>query len=517
MNNRRRHWVVAMAAGAALLLAAWRLSATEALPAQCVDVRRLPRIRPDYSQTVVPPNIAPLNFLVEEPGTEFRVRLHGAGGGDVLLASHTPSVVIPLRRWRKLLAEHRGGSIEVDIYVKGADGRWSRYDAITNTVARDEIDSHLVYRLLGPVCNIFHEVRICQRNLENYDESLIVGSDALGGACVNCHSFQHNRPDLFSFEVRPGIDQKTPATGMILVRDGRATRLETRSDAAPRAPGHLSWQQNGWVAFSMTWPDQVFRGAGAEIRDVFDHYSALAALNTTTGATSTSLGIANPDRLVTFPCWSADGKALYFSSARKLWGPDGLITGDKIKDTMYDLMRVSFDVDTGAWGQPETLLAAAETGKSLLEPRASPDGRYLLFCSTDYGGFPLYQPGCHLYLMDLKTGQYRRLAYNGDQTDAWHCWSSNSRWIVFSSKRDNGLLARPYFSYLDAEGRERKPFVLPQKDPAFYDTCLKTYNMPELVTGPVTIPQKELVRAILSGKAAAQPPPQPDSGHYMHE
>jgi len=85
--------------------------------------------------------------------------------------------------------------------------------------------------------------------------------------------------------------------------------------------------------------------------------------------------------------------------------------------------------------------------------------------------------------MDLKSRKYRRLTCNSAQSDSWHCWSSNSRWIVFSSKRDNGWLARPYFSYIDANGREHKPFVLPQKDPAFYDTWLKTYNVPELVSG----------------------------------
>jgi hypothetical protein len=67
---------------------------------------------------------------------------------------------------------------------------------------------------------------------------------------------------------------------------------------------------------------------------------------------------------------------------------------------------------------------------------------------------------------------------------------------VFSSKRDNGLLARPYFSYIDAEGHDHKPFVLPQKNPAFYLTWLKTYNVPELITGAVTVPQEELARVI---------------------
>lgn len=86
---------------------------------------------------------------------------------------------------------------------------------------------------------------------------------------------------------------------------------------------------------------------------------------------------------------------------------------------------------------------------------------------SDYGGFPVYRASSNLYLMDLKDGKYRRMECNSDQADSWHCWSSNSRWIVFSSKRENGLLARPYFCYIDMKGRAHKPFVMPQKDPTF--------------------------------------------------
>ena len=153
-------------------------------------------------------------------------------------------------------------------------------------------------------------------------------------------------------------------------------------------------------------------------------------------------------------------------------------------------MRVPYDMEKDAWGRPEPVLTAAQTGMSISEPRASPDGRYLLFCMSAYGGFPVYQPSSDLYLMDLRSGQHRRLQCNSDASESWHCWSSNSRWIVFSSKRDNGWLARPYFSYIDAQGREHKPFLLPQKDPAFYDTWLKTYNVPELTTGPITMPRR---------------------------
>ena len=95
--------------------------------------------------------------------------------------------------------------------------------------------------------------------------------------------------------------------------------------------------------------------------------------------------------------------------------------------------------------------------------------------------------------MDLESGVTRLLKINSDETDSHHTWSSNSRWIVFSSKRRDGLLARPYFCHISKDGTISKPFVLPQKDPAFYNGFLKTYNVPELAPLPVQVsPQKIL-------------------------
>ena len=109
---------------------------------------------PTTREIVIPPNIAPLNFLVEEPGVEYRVRIHGAEGKEIIIGSRNPSIVIPPRPWRRLLGQNRGGRIAFDIYAKDKEGRWSHFPPFGDDVAREEIDSHLVYRLLGPVCNL---------------------------------------------------------------------------------------------------------------------------------------------------------------------------------------------------------------------------------------------------------------------------------------------------------------------------------------------------------------------------
>ena len=160
------------------------------------------------------------------------------------------------------------------------------------------------------------------------------------------------------------------------------------------------------------------------------------------------------------------------------------------------------------------MVSAQDTGLSANQPKVSPDGRFVLFCLCQYGNFPIYQPGSDLYVLDLRTRRHQRLDINSAQADSWHGWSSNGRWVVFSSKRLDGLFARPFFSYVDEQGQFHKPFVLPQADPAFYESCLNTFNVPELVRGPVTVPQRDLARAILKPlkvlvpKAEAQAAPQ---------
>ena len=74
---------------------------------------------------------------------------------------------------------------------------------------------------------------------------------------------------------------------------------------------------------------------------------------------------------------------------------------------------------------------------------------------------------------------------NSNDVDSYHSWSSNNRWVVFSSRRIDGLYTRPFIAYIDAEGKPAKPFLLPQEDINFYHYFMKSYNIPEFITGKV--------------------------------
>jgi hypothetical protein len=97
--------------------------------------------------------------------------------------------------------------------------------------------------------------------------------------------------------------------------------------------------------------------------------------------------------------------------------------------------------------------------------------------------------------------------YNKRGQDSTQSWSSNSRWIAFSSKREYGIFTRTYLSYIDEKGEAYKPILLPQKNPEFYDYCLETYTVPELVTSPVKVTRKKLMQTIcISPKIKADLP-----------
>lgn len=474
-----------------LVLGLWMVSCSPKTVEKYVQATYEPNITPDYSGLVIPPNIAPLNFRILEKGRAYRVNIHSARGRAIDIYSKAGKIRIPLRKWRTLLNANKGHEIFFDVYVNDPNQGWRRFQPITNTIASENIDDTVVYRFMKPIYNWWKDIRIYQRNLASYHESLIMHGRSFGEGCLNCHSFVGNAPDSMTI----GLRSATYGSHTLLARNGSVRKINTKW-------GYTAWHPSGRLAvYSLNKVRQFFHAGGMQVRDVVDLDSALACYHVESQKVVCPPALADKARLETYPTWSPDGRFLYFCSAPILWEDRDTVPPENYDKLRYDLCRIAYDADTDQWGTVETVLSAEETGLSILLPRVSPDGRFLLFCMCRYGCFPVYQPSSDLYIMELGTGQYHKLAINSRYSESWHSWSSNSRWIAFSSKRQGGSLTRTYFSYVDHTGTVHKPFVLPQKDPTYYDSLLETYSVPELLKGSIKVSQSSLARAARSERS----------------
>jgi Tol biopolymer transport system component len=494
---------VLMMLGACLLVSLHGCGPEDRPEESCAVVDREPGMSPDYAGVVLPPNIAPLNFAIAEPGSGYFVRVQAAQGKPIELYSRNAEVRFPPGPWHRLLENNRGSPLHLDIFVKSAPagsgaGSWRRFARVTSTIAREDIDRFLVYRRIWPGHSFWRQMGIYQRDLCSYDERTILDNDSFEQGCINCHTFRNNRADSMLL----GIRSPTYGSSAVLVQGQQVHKIGTKF-------GYAAWHPSGAVAaFAVSRVGQLFHSATNEVRDVVDFDSLIACYRVEEKAVRTAAPLARKDWLETYPTWSPDGRYLYFCCAPITWADRQTIPRefDRIR---YSLVRVAYDVNTDRWGELETILSAEQTGKSILLPRISPDGRWLLFTMCDYGCFPVYRPSSDLYLMDLAAGQqtgryeYRRLSINSDASESWHSWSSNGRWIVFSSKRLSHLFTRTYLAYVDDQGTVYKPLLLPQQDPRFYDSCLWTFSVPELVTERVPVGPEALGKAVRSRRQIA--------------
>jgi Tol biopolymer transport system component len=205
------------------------------------------------------------------------------------------------------------------------------------------------------------------------------------------------------------------------------------------------------------------------------------------------------DWLETFPYWSPDGKSLYFAAAH--FKPETENTEresiEKHASIRYNLVRKTFDASTRTFGKSDTVVNARSIGKSATFPRVSPDGQYMLFTMADYGNFHIWHRSSDLYLMDLKNNSVRNVEeINSPDVDSYHSWSSSGKWVVFSSRREDGGYTRLYLTYFDGKGGFSKPFILPQKDPSFYERSFKSFNVPEFIVNPAPMTKRGILNTL---------------------
>ncbi len=442
-----------------------------------------PPIWPDYTEVTLPPNLAPPCFsLPDSCGATRLSALFKAGNDSLWVKESKGQIAISPSKWRRLIKASSDISVRLQAQIAGEKVAYAPFHLY---IAPERIDPYIAYRLIEPGYETWGEMGIYQRCLENYKETPILTNQLTGFGCMNCHSFCNRQPDKMLFHLRADY------AGTYLLEGNAVKKLNTKTPQTISALVYPSWHPSGdYVAFSVNDTKQLFHTTDLNRIEVFDYASDVVVYDVQRDEIVTSPLLSSAAAFETFPTFSPDGKTLYFCSADSLPMPDCY---DRVR---YSLCAISYDAETRTFGTcVDTLYNARSEGRSVSFPRVSPDGRFLMFTLASYGNFSIWHKDADLYLVDLRTDSIRPMTIlNSDDVDSYHSWSGNSRWVIFSSRRIDGLYTRPYIAYIDGEGNARKPFLLPQKGKDYYTFLMKSYNIPEFIEGKVKVDAYTLSR-----------------------
>ena len=288
--------------------------------------------------------------------------------------------------------------------------------------------------------------------------------------------------------------------GTVIINGTEAHKIAIKHDSIIAAGVYPSWHPTlPLIAFSTNRTGQVFHIYHKEKIEVLDTSSDLllydAEHNTVCNV------IRSSDALETFPCWAPDGSRLYYCCAQQ---QQSMVDSTDMNVVMrydslyYDIYSLPFDPATRQFGEPRLEVNASTINKSTSVPRISPDGSYLLFTFGDYGQFHIWHKSADLWVKNLNSGEaYPLTDANSPEAESYHTWSSNGRWIVFASRREDAAYSRAFIAYFDKEGHAHKAFLMPQHDPEHNLRLLKSYNVPELTRNAVQISHEAINHTVL--------------------
>lgn len=471
------------------LCSLWSLIAScTSKPLNSVKVNQQPAIYPDYIGVTIPPSIAPLDFnAVDENVDCMDVVARGSKGGE--LHANGDWAEWDVDDWHTLTEQNVGGHITFTVCTR-KDGQWTQYKDFSVNVSTYRLDDYgLTYRRIAPGYEVGGDIGIYQRDIHTFLEEPILTETAVPGRCMNCHTPNRTDPRQFTMQIRG------EGGGTLIQKDGHQSWLDTKTDATKAAGSYASWHPSGdYCAYATNSVHQsFFVGRGQRI-EVYHRFSDVVMLDTRSNELILS-PLLQTDDLEIFPAFSADGTTLYYSTSKPCNVPAEYL---KVK---CSLCAIPFDAKTGTFGASvDTLLNGPADDMSYTLARPSYDGRWLMYCQSSRSNFPVCQPDADLWLMNLETHQTRPVSEaNSNDAESYHNWSSDSRWFVFSSKREDGMYTKLYLACIDDSGRVSKPFLLPQRNPReFYRKLMDAYNVPDFTKTHVDFDAQEAHRHVFS-------------------
>jgi Tfp pilus assembly protein PilF len=312
--------------------------------------------------------------------------------------------------------------------------------------------------------------------------------------CGNCHSFSGDGTTL-GLDVDYGNDKGgyaiLPVSQQMVLNDEKIiTWSDYRRDDGEATFGLLSQVSPDGRYVISTVKDRAVFVATPEIEFsqlFFPIKGILVVYDTQTGTYRPLPGADDPQYVQSNPTWSPDGKSIVFARTKayrkeSIENSTSILLNEKdvpefIEDNepfKFDLYRVPFNEGRG--GTPEPIEGASHNGMSNYFAKFSPDGKWIVFCKAE--NYMLLMPDSELYIVPAEGGNARRLRANTPRMNSWHSFSSNGRWLVFSSKA-NTAYTQLFLTHIDEAGRSTPPVVLDR-----FTGNDRAANIPEFVPLP---------------------------------
>jgi len=453
----------------------------------------LPDIYPDYTGVTVPVNIGPMNFAMTSDDYDAMSVLFRTPKGEDMEVKGDNFIDIDADEWKQLMTDSQNDSLMVTVRAR-KEGKWESFRTFPMYVKSDSIDYGIIYRRIAPGYQTYSKMGVYEYALSDLEEKANYENTEITNSCVNCHTTCKGDPNIQSLHIRG------KKGGTIIIKDGKMTPYNTKiSDITVGSAVYPYWHPSGnYIAYSTNNIHQSFHTTPQDLMDTYDINSDLYVYDINRNAIILSKALMDSTFLETNPAFSPDGKTLYFCRTKKVLLPDS------VKTTHYDLCKVDFDPSTGTIGEKvDTVIWASRDSMSISMPRPSNDGRFIIYCKDEFGGIPVTHHEADLWILDLQTSENRCMTEvnSPDYADAFHNLSSNDRWLVFGSRREDGTHTRPYFTYVDKDGVGRKPFLMPQHNPKeFYSELMMSYNCVEFIKGSCNFDAKGAASMLEGGE-----------------